>query len=166
VSQRVASFSCKPGPESNRLRRPFQAQFNLNDQLFSWLRGLAKYLQERAHAAKLMRVAWLSPIIEESRVDMRPKPLHSASIYFRGMCRLSKCVAVLASFAVLVILVTPAPDELPCFPRHIHCFVLILVSNSLLSLFEAILLRLQKPSCLLPVSGRTDLLAFTCTRLC
>jgi hypothetical protein len=82
------------------------------------------------------------------------------------MCRLSKWVAVVASFAVLVILIMPALDELPCSPRHIHCSILVLAGNSLLPLFRAIFLRLQTPSSLLPVSGQTDLLSFICARLC
>ena len=82
------------------------------------------------------------------------------------MYGLSKWVAIVASFAVLVVLITPALDELPCSPRHIHCSILVLSSNSLLSLFPGIFLRQQRPSSLLAVSGRTDLLSFTCTRLC
>ena len=95
------------------------------------------------------------------------KRVISIHLYRREMsCNCYKFAAVVVSLAILVVLVTPIEDELPCSPRQIDCAIVVLASNSLLSPSQTIFPKVQKPSSLLSLASSPDVLSFNCARLC
>ena len=113
---------------------------------------------------------WLSAILFCAGMTYGYDPKHttrspvvSIHLYQREMrCNCYKFAAVVALFAILVVLVTPVEDELPCSPRQIHCAILVFASNSLLSLSQTIFPKVPKPSGMLSLAGSPDVLSFNC----
>jgi hypothetical protein len=82
------------------------------------------------------------------------------------MSRLAKCVALLAAFGVLVVLLTPIADELPCTTWHAQVAFAVSL-NTISTLVLAIFLPETRSGLEATRSfSGTDLLSFTCTRLC
>lgn len=52
------------------------------------------------------------------------------------MGKIAKCVAVLAAFSVLLVLITPAPDELPCTTGHKSLLILAVLANATSALMQ------------------------------
>ena len=76
----------------------------------------------------------------------------------------AKCAAVLAALGVLAVLITPAPDELPCTGIH-----KVPVVNSLAAAFDFPVLQLTFLNAVLSYGtralSRMDVLFLTCTFL-
>jgi len=89
-----------------------------------------------------------------------------ASTEPKCMNRSFRYAAVLAAIGVLVVLVTPALDELPCTTAHklpiFFSFVVVVAFFSVLPLLSPIRAAVAAHT-ILPA---TDLLSFTCVRLC
>jgi type III secretory pathway component EscU len=75
-------------------------------------------------------------------------------------------LTVLAVTAILVVLITPAPDELPCLAhKHLICKAAVL-SRAQLWLSVAIVSNVAPGYRMPPFPRLPDLLSLTCTRLC
>ena len=82
------------------------------------------------------------------------------------MGSLVKSVAVVAALSVLVVLLTPAFDELPCPGCHKSASQLLFIARGAWTLLEKIS-RAVKPACIaLPLFHLHDLRSLTCTFLC
>jgi len=77
-----------------------------------------------------------------------------------------KFVVLLAALSVLVVLITPAPDELPCTAGNKSLQPTVFLAN--VSAFSVQLLRLHHPpaSAAARYLGVADVLSLTCTFLC
>jgi hypothetical protein len=82
------------------------------------------------------------------------------------MSRFAKLVASVAAVGVLVVLITPVADELPCTARHRVPFMpyVSLIVTSVLA--RPILSYAQSPAGVVKVFSGTTLLSLTCTLLC
>jgi len=81
------------------------------------------------------------------------------------MSKFAKCVAIAAAIGVLVVLITPAPDELPCTAGHRHHFNFAVTASSLPLLIQSVI-NVQLGVAYIAAVRSTDLLSFTCTLLC
>jgi len=76
-----------------------------------------------------------------------------------------KCVAVLAIFCVVFVLITPAPDELPCTMGH-KTSLLSAVPAGIVPFFAHPLFSSKLIVADLVQPSSADVLSLTCTRLC
>jgi hypothetical protein len=81
------------------------------------------------------------------------------------MSRVAKFVALLAAVGILVVLITPVPDELPC-TAHRAPLALALSLNLISVLVQPIFPSPRSVSSTVQSLSGTDLLSFTCTLLC
>lgn len=79
--------------------------------------------------------------------------------------RFIQFAALLAVFAIAFVLITPAPDELPCTAAHGKLPVVVLQSTGI-SIGQLITFALPSISRSVPSSSGTTLLSFNCTLLC
>jgi len=79
--------------------------------------------------------------------------------------RCIKFAALLAVFAVAFVLITPAPDELPCTALHGKVPV-VAVPSVLVSIVQLITFALASLPKSVRSSSGTTLLSFNCTLLC
>jgi len=76
-------------------------------------------------------------------------------------------IAVLAAFAVLAVLISPALDELPGTAPHLLHHTVSLAVISVPLLFQVVHSESQRPETRLKkIASGTDLLILECTRLC
>jgi hypothetical protein len=75
-------------------------------------------------------------------------------------------IALLAAFAVLAVLISPALDELPGTAPHVLHHSITLSVISVPQLFHSLKLTLQTHVTSLKLVSGTDLLILVCTRLC
>jgi hypothetical protein len=78
----------------------------------------------------------------------------------------AKFVAIIAAVGVLVVLITPAPDELPCTASHKAHLAPAHSVNAISVLFQPIFTRVQPIHSAARLFDETDLLSLTCTLLC
>ena len=83
------------------------------------------------------------------------------------MARLAQIAALLAICGIVFVLITPAPDELPCVTPH-GTLPALALSLPVISIVHPLLLSVSVPLASLPLhfSNGTTLLSFNCTLLC
>lgn len=81
------------------------------------------------------------------------------------MHRFVHFAALLAVFAVVFVLITPAPDELPCTAPHGKLPVIAL-SSAVIAIVQLITFALPSIPESAPSFSGTTLLSFNCTLLC
>ena len=78
----------------------------------------------------------------------------------------TKTVAVLALIAILVLLITPAPDELPGLPHKHRVSTAVALPQAQTSFSISVATTVVGNQRALTLVSSTDLLAVMCTRLC
>jgi len=79
--------------------------------------------------------------------------------------RFVQIAVVMAVFAVVFVLITPAPDELPCTAAHGKLPVVV-VPSAVISIVQLIPFGLPSTPKSVPSSSGTSLLSLMCTLLC
>jgi hypothetical protein len=80
------------------------------------------------------------------------------------MSQFTQFVALVAVFGVLVVLITPVQDELPCAPLHV-AFIFVLPLVGISTPVQPVSPSLRSNVVEVPLFSGTDLLYFTCTLL-
>lgn len=79
---------------------------------------------------------------------------------------MTKAVAVVLLIAILVLLITPAPDELPGLPHKHRLSAAVALPQAQASFSASLATTLVGNQRALTLVSSTDLLAVMCTRLC
>lgn len=79
---------------------------------------------------------------------------------------MTKAVAVLLLIALLVLLITPAPDELPGLPHKHRLSTAVALPQAQTSFSASLATTMVGNQRALTLVSSTDLLAVMCTRLC